>query len=146
MKQLLSIRTLALRIALGVTFLSAVASRLSLWGSTSSDWNNFLEYTAAVNSFAPASLIPTLAVVATTLEILFGIALIIGFKVKYIATGAGVLTLLFALAMAYSFGIKDPLDYSVFVDSAAAFLLAAMPTGKWSLDALLENKTLKQQL
>jgi hypothetical protein len=31
---------------------------------------------------------------------------------------------MFATAMAISFGIKDPLDYSVYSASAAAFLLA----------------------
>ena len=33
----------------------------------------------------------------------------------------------FAVAMAFSFGVKAPLNFSVFVDAAAALLLAAWP-------------------
>jgi hypothetical protein len=54
--------------------------------------------------------------------------------------GASFLTLLFAFAMTYSFGIKEPLDYSVFAFSAGAFLLATMPYFKWSIDQLLIKK------
>ncbi|UGU16777.1 DoxX family protein [Sinomicrobium kalidii] len=130
-----------LRLALAATFLSAVFSRLGLWGSKSSGWEGFLEYTAQVNSFAPAGMIPFLAVSATVLETTFGILLLIGYKVRYVAYGAAVLTLFFALAMGYSFGIKDPLDYSVFVDSAAAFLLANVASsGRWSADEYLNRK------
>jgi putative oxidoreductase len=46
------------------------------------------------------------------------------------------LTLLFSLAMTFSFGIKEPLDYSVFAFSAAAFLLGTFPIYKWSIDQL----------
>ncbi|HYL62654.1 MAG TPA: hypothetical protein VE077_08525 [Candidatus Methylomirabilis sp.] len=42
------------------------------------------------------------------------------------ALGSAILLLLFALAMAISFGIKSPLDYSVFGASSAAFLLFAI--------------------
>lgn len=131
------IATLFLRFALASGFLSAVASRLSLWGKQSSGWNNFFDYTAQVNSFAPKSFIPAIAVTSTLLETGLGILLIIGFKTAYAAFGAALLTLLFAFAMAYSYGIKEPLDYSVFAFSAGAFLLATMPYYKWSIDQLL---------
>jgi putative oxidoreductase len=115
--------SLILRLALGAGFLSAVLSRLGLWGAHSSGWSAFLKYTAQVNSFVPAGLIPVIAITSTILESAFGLCLIVGFKVKYMALGAAALTLLFALAMAWSFGLKEPLDYSVFVCSASAFLL-----------------------
>lgn len=133
------IASLFLRLSLAGGFLSAVASRLGLWGKKSSGWNSFLDYTAQVNSFAPKSIIPTLAVASTLLEITLAILLLIGFKTKYAASGAGVLTLLFAIAMSYSFGIKEPLDYSVFAVSAAAFLLATLPASKWSIDLILNH-------
>jgi hypothetical protein len=41
-----------------------------------------------------------------------------------VAFGAATLLFLFGTAMAISFGIKSPLDYSVFSASAAAVLLA----------------------
>jgi putative oxidoreductase len=133
------ISTLLLRLALATGFLSAVASRLSLWGSKSSGWNNFLDYTAQVNSFLPKSFIPTIAVLATIAETGLGVLLLLGFKTSYAAFGAAILLLLFALAMTYSFGIKEPLDYSVFAASAGAFLLATMPYYKWSIDQLLNK-------
>lgn len=140
MKIYQDIATLFLRLALASGFLSAVASRLSLWGKHSSGWSNFLTYTADVNSFAPKSIIPAIAVASTVLETALGILLLFGYKTNYAAWGAAILTLLFAFAMAWSFGLKEPLDYSVFGVSAAAFLLATMPYYKWSIDQLLINK------
>ena len=90
------ISTLFLRFALASGFLSAVASRLSLWGNKSSGWSNFLDYTAQVNSFLPKSFIPTIAVTSTILENCFGhFATLLGFKTNYAAFGAALLTLLF---------------------------------------------------
>lgn len=136
MEAKLSVASLLLRLMLGLTFLSAVAGRLGFWPD-SSGWNGFLEYTASVNSFAPKVIIPFFAVIATVLEITCAVLLIIGYKTRWAALGASILTLLFALAMAYSFGLKSPFDYSVFVDAAAAFLLACIPGYKWSLDNMV---------
>ena len=130
-----------LRLVLGFTFLSAVAGRLGGWND-GSGWNDFLEYTASVNSFADKGMIPFLAVTATVIEIVIGILLVIGFKIRWVALAASLLTLLFALSMAYSFGLKSPFDYSVFVDSTAAFVLANISNHKWSLDEFLaRNKS-----
>lgn len=139
MKSHLLIASILLRLGLAATFLSAVASRLGFWGENSSGWENFVEYTAAVNSFAPAGIIPLLAVSATILETGLSILLIIGYKTRWTALGTALLTFVFALAMTYSFGIKNPLDYSVFVDCTAAYLLASLPNYKWSLDEYLKK-------
>ncbi len=130
-----------LRMALSAGFLSAVASRLSLWGNQSSGWEGFLEYAAEVNSFAPKTLVPAIAVASNILETCFGIMLLLGFKTRYAAYGAAILTLFFALAMTYSFGIKEPLDYSVLAFSAGSFMLATLPRFRWSMDELLSNKS-----
>lgn len=139
------ISSLLLRVALASGFLSAVASRLGLWGNRSSGWHNFLNYTAQVNSFLPKHFIPVIAVTSTLLETGLGILLLIGLKTRYTAFGAALLTLQFSLAMTYSFGIKEPLDYSVFVFSAGAFVLATMPDYKWSIDRLLNQRMMKPQ-
>lgn len=112
------------RIALGAAFLSAVADRFGLWGKYSGWGNfaNFTQYTAQVNSFMPAFIIPFLAWAATAAELSLGIALVIG--IWWVAFGAAILLFLFGTAMAISFGIKSPLDYSVFSASAGALLLA----------------------
>ncbi|HEX5171941.1 MAG TPA: DoxX family protein [Cyclobacteriaceae bacterium] len=139
METKLPIASLLLRLGLGITFLSAVASRFGLWEG-SSGWDGFLEYTAMVNSYAPKGVIPFLAFGATFLEITIGTLLIIGWKTRWVALGAALLTLVFALTMAYSFGIKNPLEYSVFVDSTAAFLLACIPSYRWSADDFFAKK------
>ena len=142
MKKYQDIAILLLRLATGANFLSAVASRLGFWSKAAGggDWKSFLAYTAEVNSFAPAGMIPFLAVAATSLEIFFAILLIVGYKTRWAALGASLLTFVFALAMTYSFGIKSPFDYSVFVDCASAFLLFTMPSYRWSLDEKLSKR------
>jgi len=132
--------TVFLRLALASTFLSAVASRLNIWGkraSLSQAWSRFIDYTAEVNSFLPKNIIPPIALAATVLETGFALLLLFGYKTYYAALGAGVLLLLFGLAMTYSFGIKEPLDYSVFTASAGAFILASASPYKYSSDQLL---------
>ncbi len=120
------------RIALAVTLLSAVADRFGLWGPPGSaraswgDWAHFVAYCGAVNSFAPKVLIPALAWIATAFEIVFGVGLLIGYKLEYVAYGSAVLFALFAFAMTWSGGIKGPLNYSVFADAGGALLLGAL--------------------
>jgi putative oxidoreductase len=143
MKKYQEVGTLLLRIAMAATFLSAVASRLSLLGKASSGWDDFLVYTGHLLPFAPKQLIPMLAVSSTVLEITFSLLLLAGWKTRQAATGAACLLLLFALSMAGADGIKSPLDYSVFADAAACFLLASFSYYRCSIDAVLEkNKTI----
>ncbi|WP_160136502.1 DoxX family membrane protein [Chryseobacterium sp. c4a] len=137
MKTRQNIAILLLRIALAAGFLSAVASRLNLWGISSSGWKNFVHYTAEVNSFVPLSWVPSISVLSTIAEFTLGILLLTGYQVRKAALSASVLTLFFAVAMSISFGCKEPLDYSVFVFSAAAFLLSTFPKYPWSLEQLL---------
>ena len=130
-----------LRIALATGFMSAVSSRLGFLGSYSSGWEGFLAYAEKVNSFAPKNCIPIIAITATIAESVLALLLLVGYQTRLASIGAAILTLLFALAMTYSFGVKDPLDYSVFVFSMGAFLLATMENYKWSLDEIsMKNK------
>jgi putative oxidoreductase len=119
------------RLALGAAFLSGVAARFGLWGAHS-DWKSFADftrYTAEVNSFMPAFTIPFLAWAATAAELGLGLALVLGLWPRLAALGSALLLGLFGTAMAISFGIKSPLDYSVFAASGAALLLALQPSG-----------------
>ncbi len=115
------------RFALGAAFLSAVADRFGLWGKYGGwgNFGNFIKYTAQVNSFMPASIVPFLAWAATVAEIFFGVALIVGLWPRWVALGSALLLAMFGIAMAISFGIKSPMDYSVFSASAGALLLAS---------------------
>lgn len=120
------------RLALGAAFLSAVASRFGIWDGQPgmAKFAGFIEYTAEVNSFMPAVTIPFLAWGATVAELSLGLALIAGFRLRWVAIGSAMLLALFGTAMAISSGLKSPLDYSVFSASAAALLLALSQTSK----------------
>jgi putative oxidoreductase len=113
------------RFALGAAFLNGIASRFGLYGKDVGygNFDGFLRYTAQVNSFMPASTIPFLGWAATVAELVLGVALILGLWTRWAAFGSAVLLLLFGVAMAISFGIISPLDYSVFSASGAALLL-----------------------
>jgi len=115
------------RLALGVAFLSGIADRFGLYRGRNVGYGNFqgfLDYAAKVNSFMPASTIPFLGWSATSFEFTFGVLLILGLWTRWVALGSAALLVLFGIAMAISFGIKSPLDYSVFSASACAVLVA----------------------
>jgi uncharacterized membrane protein YphA (DoxX/SURF4 family) len=130
---LVRIAPLVLRRALGVTLLSATADRLGIWGPPGAanvawgDWTHFVGYTAKVNSFLPGVAAPALAIIATAGEAFLGIALVLGVFHRAVAFASAVLFALFAEAMTLSFGIKAPLNYSVFADAAATFVLSVLP-------------------
>ncbi|MBW3522708.1 DoxX family protein [Chryseobacterium sp. NKUCC03_KSP] len=132
---------LFLRLAISVTMLSAIADRFGFWGDNSAwgNWENFEKYTRQLTFFLPETLSTFSAYTATFLEILFPLMLILGFKTKIAAYGIGVLLLVFALSMSIALGIKAPLDYSVWVASAAAFLLATQKEFYFSIDTLTKK-------
>jgi uncharacterized membrane protein YphA (DoxX/SURF4 family) len=113
------------RLALGCAFLSAVASRFGLWNRTIdlNHFRGFIHYTAEVNSFLPAAVIPAVAWAATIAETGCGILLITGLWPRWVSLASAVLLAIFGTAMAISFGAKSPMDYSVFSASSAAALL-----------------------
>ncbi|MEY8759702.1 DoxX protein [Chryseobacterium tongliaoense] len=139
MKTQQDIAVFLLRITLAAGFLSATASRLGFWGAQSSGWKNFVSYTAETNSFLPQSFAPAIAITSTAAEVLIGFLLLVGYQIHKTAFCASVLTLLFAVAMSISFGLKEPLDYSVFVFSAGAYVLSTFPNYKWTLEEFLNN-------
>ena len=115
------------RIALGAAFLSGIADRFGLYTGRNVGYGNFagfVDYTAKVNSFMPAFAIPFLAWAATAAELSLGVLLILGLWPRWVAWASALLLVLFGTAMAISFGIKSPMDYSVFSASAGAVLLA----------------------
>jgi len=132
---------LFLRLALGMGFLSAVADRFGFWSpeiSAWGNWNNFLEYTELINPWFPENLISALGIIATGLEIVFSICLILGYKTELFAKLSGWLLLLFAISMWFSTGIKGALDYSVFTASAAAFALSTMKQKYLEIDNIFD--------
>ena len=133
--------TLYIRLALGIGFLSAVADRFGWWGPPGTpnvawgNFGNFLAYTAKLNPWFPRGWIPAIGWAATVGEICFGLMLIIGYRTRLAAALTGLLTLAFAVGMVAGIGIHAPLNYSVFVVSAGAFLLAEAGRYPLSLDS-----------
>lgn len=131
-----------LRLALGVSFLSAVADRFGLWGAYGNPnvaWGNyarFVDYTAKLNWFLPAAMIPALASIATAAETLFGLLLVLGWKTRITALLSGVLLTTFALTMTVALGVKAPLNFSVFSAAGGALLLGGCAKFPFSLDEL----------
>ncbi|MGQ3013446.1 MAG: MauE/DoxX family redox-associated membrane protein [Flavobacteriales bacterium] len=144
--QLQKISQLILRVVLAATFLSAVADRSGCWGAPGEpgvawgNWENFRVYSNSLNRFVPESAGNVLAIVATLLEVLFALLLLLGFKTRFTALGSAALLGLFACSMSMSLGIKAPFDYSVWTGAAAALLLASLPSYAWSLDARLQRR------
>ena len=133
---------LFLRLSIGIGFLSAVADRFGFWSKEVSawgNWENFLAYTQSLNPWVPQAFIPFIGWLSTLLEIVFGLGLIVGFKTSLMAKLSGWLLLIFALSMAFTRGIKAPLDYSVFTASAAAFGLSLLKEKFLEIDTLLKN-------
>lgn len=121
---------LLLRLALGASFLSAVADRFGLWGPPGSsrvawgDFSRFALYTGQLLWFLPQGAVLLFAWLATIAEIVLGLALVLGLFPRVTALLSGVLLFTFAFFMTVALGVKAPLDYSVFTACAAAFVLA----------------------
>ncbi|CAN5620432.1 hypothetical protein BH11BAC3_BH11BAC3_01840 [soil metagenome] len=143
MKKYQHIASLFLRLAIAAGFLSAVADRFGYWGINDSkgvawgDWQHFVNYTNVLLPFASPSVANVFAIAATIAKAGLAFLLIPGLYTKLAALCTGMLGLVFGVSMMLTLGIKAPLDYSVFVLSAAGFLLAGVGEHGWSLDAII---------
>jgi hypothetical protein len=124
--------TWTVRVALAVSFLSAVADRFGLWGPFGAarvawgDFERFTAYTARLLWFLPPSLVAPAAILATGAELILAGGLLVGWRLHWWAFAAAALLLSFALTMSCALGVKAPLDYSVWTAAAAALLLGVV--------------------
>lgn len=122
----------AVRIAIGIGFLSAVADRFGLWGPPGAPgvtWGNVAKYNAYVaqlNWFVPAVLIPFVGWAATIAELVLGVTLLVGWQLRWSALLSALMLAAFGLTMTLALGPHAPLSYSVFSAASAAFLLFAI--------------------
>ena len=86
-------------------------------------------YTAKVNSFMPASSDSVPRLECHHCGVGSWYFLVAGMWLRWTALASALLLILFGTAMAISFGLKSPLDYSVFSASAAAILVALNERG-----------------
>lgn len=121
-----------LRFALGAGFILPVLDRIGLLGAAGSanvswgNWANFVVYANNLMPYLSIKIASFFGLVATIGEALFGIMLIVGYKIRLAAYGSFVLTLIFALSMLFFVGYRSPFDYSVFVVSFSSLLLASI--------------------
>jgi uncharacterized membrane protein YphA (DoxX/SURF4 family) len=129
------------RAALGAGFLSAVADRFGLWGPHGApnvawgDITHFLAYAHILTSLFPYQASTILAWVATFAEVLFGLLLLLGVRIRATSLLSGFLLMSFGIAMAFASGPKAPLDASVFSAAAAAWLLSTQKPDRFTWDA-----------
>jgi putative oxidoreductase len=129
------------RLLIGLSFAWNVADRLGAFGPHGApgvawgDMAHFTAYTAKVNAFAPAALVPALAVVATVAEGVLGVAMLLGVRTRLAAAGSALLLLLFATAMVLS-GLSQA-QYGVYLMAAGAWALATVDATALGLDALV---------
>ena len=134
--------SILLRLALGASFLSAVADRFGLWGAFGEPyvaWGSFARfvgYTGQLNWFLPKATIPTLAIAATCAEAILGIMLLLGWQTRIAALASGIVLVIFGVTMAAALGVKAPLNFSVFSAMGGAFLLASCAEYPFSIDHL----------
>lgn len=132
----LQYQRLFLRWALATALLSAVADRLGMWPAELSNWGNwksFEDYTRQLTFFLPAFLSRVSAYIATAAEVVLGLFLIIGFRIKWTALCTAALLSLFGLSMIVALGIKSTFDYSVWVGCAGALLLSSQYNSRQGL-------------
>ncbi|UPK68199.1 DoxX family protein [Chitinophaga filiformis] len=131
-----------LRLAFAAALLSAVADRLGIWGPPGTpnvswgDWEHFLAYSNTLNFYVSPGMGNILAILATVLEVIFGVMLLVGYKTRLASWGTFLLMVIFALSMTVAMGVKPPLSYSVWTSAGAAALLGSINTYKWSIDNL----------
>lgn len=100
-----------LRVALGGSFLSAVADRFGLWGLYGypnvswGSYSRFVAYTAELLWFLPSRTVPAVALGATAAELVCGLLLVLGWKTRLTSLLSGVLLTTFALSMTVALGV-----------------------------------------
>ncbi len=135
--------TALLRIFVGVAFLSAVCDRFGIFGPPGTpgvswgNFRNFTTYTAQVNSFLPAVVIPALAVIESVIEGILGLAMLLGACLRVTGWASSALLFLFGIAMTISLGVTSQFPFAVFVLAAGAWVLAILGPSFASIDALV---------
>jgi hypothetical protein len=132
-----------LRIFIGFAFTGAICDRLGLFGGPGTpgvswgNFKNFVAYTAQVNSFLPAALIPSLAAIESIIEGALGASMMLGFGVRKVTLASAALLCCLGLAMTISLGFASQFPFAVFVLTAGALVLATLDTSsRCSVDAI----------
>jgi len=116
--RVLKLATRFVQTALAAAFVSVVADRYGLWGSTGAE--------AILGSLLPEELLRVGTWIASLVEILLVLALLTGWQLRWATLLGAILLLLHAIVMFVSLGLAAPLGYFVLSGASAAFLLFAL--------------------
>jgi uncharacterized membrane protein YphA (DoxX/SURF4 family) len=123
---------IALRLSLAAAFLSAVADRFGWWKPFGQgNWGSmraFSDYTHQLVPFASGWLLTIIVWAATATEASLGVLLLTGWRPRLVGGATCLVLIIFGAAMAASFGIESPLNYSVFSAASAAAAYAILGT------------------
>lgn len=115
-----------IRVSLGLVYLWVVADRLGILGPVGNlgvvwgNFDHFLEYTATLNPWFPRVVSDILGYFVTFLEVVLGVLLVSGIRLKEAALASLAQLLVFLLSMTFSIGFKEAFDYIVFTVVVAA--------------------------
>ena len=87
---------------------------------------------------------PVLAWAAAAVAVVLAVLLAAGFATRAAAVASGVLLLALAAAIGVVAGLRMPLDSGVLAAAGAAFALAALGPGTWSLDERREASSARR--
>lgn len=133
----------ATRLLIGFAFFENFVDRLGALGPPGApgvswgDFQHFIAYTAQVNAFAPAAIIPTLAVLATIAEGTCGVTMLLGVRVRLASVASALLFFTFATAMVLS-GLSQ-FQYAVYLMSITSWAVATVDASALSVDALFRT-------
>ena len=122
---------LIIRLTLAAIYLWVVADRLSLLGPAGNPgvvWGNFetfLDYTATLNPWFPREISDVLGYLATAIEVLLAVLLIIGFRLDYASLLSFGLLMAFASSLVLAIGPVETAGFVAFtvVAAGASFAL-----------------------
>ncbi|PIF46460.1 DoxX-like protein [Chryseobacterium sp. 52] len=143
----MGIGQILLRLALGAGFLLPVMDRLGVLGPPGSgptwgDWKHFVDYTNILIPFVNRPIANFMGILVTVAEVVFGILLIVGFRIKEASVGAGILTLCLGMCMGIFVSISAPFNYPVFVFTGRALVLSGLNHYNWSIDNYIRKRSL----
>lgn len=106
------------RIALALVFAALVTNRVDLWGTAGTE--------DTLNWLLPASMLRVGGWAATCVEVLLGLALLTGWRCRWVALLSAVVLLLHGAVLSVSLGPTVPTDYFALAAASSAFLLFAI--------------------
>lgn len=123
----------AVAVALGITFLGAVADRFGVFGGPGDpgvswgNWETFVRYSGDLLPFVSPPFVLAAAMAATLVEVILGAALIVGWQRRWIGKTAAGLLVTYLVAMATTVGIWEAIRYGVPILVGGALLVSAIP-------------------